>query len=316
MDSTLKDIYNKLENIFYNPASYFKDDIINNEIDDRLNTVKELIKQYQNQYKLTNTNINIDEFIALINNIVINSGIIVYFNKTDYNIQKFYNQLAHYMPDNMTCRFFQENDEIIDKYGTTSSNNTSNTNSSHDESFESDEDNIVFDENDNFERIDLVDFIDSIICKNCGADKNIHIICEKYIPRIDNTFSKEYCATCGMDRYQHKICDKFIKANENLVCECCGLDLFIHQSKMKTENKIPCANFESDNSNGEKYCKNCIYSNLQHQINPMLFKMNDKNYHKFIQLGFEFICEFKKRVEFITPEDEQLFIMMKKMHYK
>jgi hypothetical protein len=126
------------------------------------------------------------------------------------------------------------------------------------------------------------DLVSGMQCKNCQNFKDDHKSCSKY-----NGY--DMCMTCGLSKYSHKVCLNY-KTTNSESCVNCGQNLSDHRLQRKKEGLSHCGNFIRSKENDN--CMNCIHTETEHYLNPILFKMNEKSYREFTDLAFKFQVKF------------------------
>jgi hypothetical protein len=150
-------------------------------------------------------------------------------------------------------------------------------------------------------------------CASCGYFNDNHIVCSKYYVDEPKSFELRECNTCGLNVYRHNICNRFIGFN-NRMCDNCGRDLFTHQQRVKNNGIFCCTKFQKT-ENSIFDCKNCIFTETDHYINPQLYKMNKDAYRKFNDLAFKFQSEFLKQGLLGMSFTQDIFLKVIKMSY-
>ena len=161
----------------------------------------------------------------------------------------------------------------------------------------------------------------SMECKTCGFYENLHKVCSKYT--VESGESIDYddyddfytgCSVCGQSKYNHKICDSYSTTNYDS-CDKCGRDLYSHREQAKKNGQKHCGNFVNNSKDNKKECENCIFSETEHFLNPMLFIMNRVAYDKFTDLTFSFQAKFISCSDLQKYFYSDMFYSVLKMNY-
>lgn len=150
----------------------------------------------------------------------------------------------------------------------------------------------------------------SMMCKKCGHFCDEHKICTKF--EMCDDFDS--CKTCGHTKYSHNVCSNF-NGNTRDFCNSCGRNLQSHQQKQLKDGIYPCNNFIESNDIME--CKNCIHTETNHMLNPLLFQMNETAYSNFMDTAFSFQANFIGCINMPRKiiENMEIFYKVLKMNY-
>jgi hypothetical protein len=278
-------IYNEIQQIYSDPKSYEKKE------EKRESSRQEIIHNFYqfvsqcsditNESGFDNIKTNLN---TILNTLLSASGI-----KFDYTNLVDYIKYLKNKDEKNTCTHFVDNSDIIAKYDKTESDD---------------------------KPIPIEMFFKSMECKSCGFFKENHKCCSKYSFKEYKQFSSEGCLTCGLERYEHIVCDNY-SGKTDKECDKCGRDFLDHVFDSKKKGKTHCGNYEQNTDTQKSYiqCKNCIFSECDHMLNPILTKMNKNAYDKFTDLAFKF------QTKFLTETDSQkiyyhdMFLSVMKMNY-
>jgi hypothetical protein len=151
-------------------------------------------------------------------------------------------------------------------------------------------------------------------CESCGFFNEAHTACTKYTVDNPKTFDSQDCECCGLSQYSHIVCDTFTGTNGKM-CDSCGRDLFTHQEHAKNHGHFNCTHFQKTDDSSIFDCKNCIFPETDHYLNPNLLKMNKKAYSKFTELACEFQIQFISQGPYIMAQNIDDFTKVIKMNY-
>lgn len=250
---SLIDVYHNIKTIYDDPLSYQKVDQSEDSIqDDSITIIKKIIEKVKSIDRIDENTNN--TLILFIKNILNLS-----LPKYNFDYTGFIEYIDELSKQKQVCNKFKTDPKLM-------------------ESFSDDDTNIY-----------AINIFKCMQCKNCSNFEEEHIVCNKYY-NIKKSWCGD-CNDCGFSKYKHKTCDDFLSTNDTNSCENCGKDLFDHQQHYKEIGKNHCCNFNRSSSKLFD-CKNCIFSELEHKINPKLNDMNKDAYSKFQDEVFKFNVKF------------------------